>query len=110
MTSFTDNLRLTGKRIVELQVTLALVHSPSTRPQITVDDKYGREPFRHTALEGLDGLTAGESAKEPFMDKKRTAQLAEDYGLAGVVRWKPKNVRYMLPNLLCLIFRQLTSI
>ena len=30
------------------------------------------------------------------MDKKRTAQLAEDYGLAGVIRWKPKNVRYTL--------------
>ena len=85
-----------GRRIIELQTSLALVHGPSSaRPAPTVDE-YGRMPFQHAALEGLEGLSTGENAKYHFLNKDRVAQLAESYGLDDVVRWKPKNVRYLL--------------
>ncbi len=54
-------------------------------------DQYGREPFQHPALEGLEGIT--EHGKATILDKRRVGGLAERYGLDAVVRWKPKRVR-----------------
>ena len=86
-------IRNTGRRIVELQTSLALVHAPPG-PEPLMHDQFEREPFQHPALEGLNGFS--ENCKNRFLDKKRMAKLAESYGLDGVVRWKPKNVRYLL--------------
>lgn len=82
-----------GKLIVELQTSLALVSAssitgPSGTPQ---PDQYGRIPFKHPALEGLDSLT--EHGKTTALEKRRVAGLAESYGLDAVLRWKPKKVR-----------------
>ena len=55
-----------------------------------MQDQYGREPFRHPALEGLESIT--EHGKATILDKKRVGGLAEQYGLDAVVRWKPKRV------------------
>ena len=82
-----------GKLIVELQTSLALVSASSTAgssgsPQ---PDQYGRIPFKHPALEGLDSLT--EHGKTTALEKIRVAGLAESYGLDAVLRWKPKKVR-----------------
>ena len=55
-----------------------------------MQDQYGREPFQHPALEGLEGIT--EHGKATILDKRRVGGLAEHYGLDAVVRWKPKRV------------------
>ncbi|KAL8709537.1 MAG: hypothetical protein Q9220_005779 [cf. Caloplaca sp. 1 TL-2023] len=60
-------------------------------PEPTTPDKWQREPFRHPSLAGLAGLTR--KRKELLLDKKRMAQLADKYGLSGVLRWKPKSPR-----------------
>ena len=78
---------------MELQTSLALVSAssitgPSGTPQ---PDQYGRIPFKHPALEGLDSLT--EHGKTTALEKRRVAGLAESYGLDAVLRWKPKKVR-----------------
>jgi large subunit ribosomal protein L15 len=84
-----------GRRIVELQTSQALINSPQNhqRPRNgkgKLVDEYGREPFLHPALNGLQGLT--EEAEGKVLDKTRLAQIAERYGLDRVTRWKPKRV------------------
>ncbi|TKA61474.1 hypothetical protein B0A49_08595 [Cryomyces minteri] len=88
---FNDRLAFLGKRIVDLQTSLALLNSPKSRQQAeahSAGDPHGRTPFRHAALEGLEGLTP--FAKAQATDKRRMAQLAEQYGLGRVMRWKPR--------------------
>ena len=87
-----------GRKILELQASLTLVHGPSSARSVPTEDEYGRMPFQHTALEGLHGLSAGENAKYRFLNKDKVAQLAENYGLDAVARWKPKSVRCLLPT------------
>ena len=77
---------------MELQTSLALVSGSST-PETEAappPDQYGRIPFTHPALQGLDSLT--EHNKSSVIDKRRVAGLAEEYGLDTVLRWKPKRV------------------
>ncbi|KAK0510534.1 hypothetical protein JMJ35_006966 [Cladonia borealis] len=87
---YNDRLAFLGKRIVDLQTSLALLQNPSTRQIPPMQDQYGREPFRHPALEGLEGIT--EHGKATILDKHRVGGLAEHYGLDAVVRWKPKRM------------------
>ena len=85
-----DIVNYIGKRIVDLQTSLAMIHSTSPHPRVAAPDPYGRTPFEHSALEGLEVLSS--EAKMDLTDRKRLAQIAEGYGLAGVIRWKPKQV------------------
>ncbi|KAI9722911.1 MAG: hypothetical protein M1812_001359 [Candelaria pacifica] len=93
---FNDRLAFLGKRIVDLESSLAIVNSPmSTRQSIIrpSEDPYGRKPFKHVALDGLANLT--EYTRYQTLDIKRLAQLAERYGLTSVIRWKPKKADNM---------------
>lgn len=86
-----------GKRIVELESSLAIVNSPMSTRQNVVrpsQDPYGRAPFKHAALDGLANLT--DHTKSQTLDTRRLAQLAERYGLTSVLRWKPKKVSHLL--------------
>jgi large subunit ribosomal protein L15 len=78
-----------GRRIVELQTSQALLNSPQ-EAQPTID-QYGRKPFQHPALNGLQGLS--DEAESKVLDKARLSQIAERYDLDKVTRWKPKRVR-----------------
>lgn len=89
-----DGVMSTGKRIVELQTSLAILTaeaSPKSSSPAPKRDSYGRELYRHPALEGLGQLT--KRSMSEILDPKRTAILADRYGLIRVMRWKPKNVR-----------------
>jgi len=80
-----------GKRILLLQGTLALIHSPlSTVTQAPTPDPYGRTPFQHPALEGLQNLPTIPISE--IISKERLGRLATSYGIGEVTRWKPKNV------------------
>ncbi|KAF2827043.1 hypothetical protein CC86DRAFT_322902 [Ophiobolus disseminans] len=91
---FNDRLAYLGRRVVELQTSQALINSPQEtqwpRDQNgqPMPDQFGRKPFLHPALSGLQGLT--DEAESLVLDKTRLAQLAERYGLDKVTRWKPK--------------------
>ncbi|MCJ1341959.1 hypothetical protein MMC31_000137 [Peltigera leucophlebia] len=89
---FNERLAFLGRRIYNLQISLALIHKPSSNPP-PPPDSYGRVPFQHLALEGLENLT--EESKSLTTEtknqaRKRLAQLAERYGFGNVIRWKPK--------------------
>jgi len=53
-------------------------------------DEFGRKPFLHPALNGLQGLT--DEAESLVLGKSRLAPIAERYGLDKVTRWKPRRV------------------
>lgn len=53
-------------------------------------DVYGRTPFQHIALEGIQGLT--EQSRSLIEDTKNLKTLALRYKLDKVIRWKPKKV------------------
>ena len=78
---------------MELQTSLALLDAPPTpgRTSSTEEDKYGRVPYHQRPLENVENITS--YAKEHLLDRQRLAQLADRYGLAGVIRWKPKQVQ-----------------
>ena len=84
--------RYIGRRVVTLQASFALINSSAAQNQWAnmPEDSYGRTPFRHPALEGLDALT--ESSLLHILDKKRIRPLASSCGLVSVLRWLPKQV------------------
>ena len=73
-----------------MQASLNMLAMSTAAPEPAVQNEYGREPFKHPALAGLAGLTL--QRKNAILDKKRTARLAEKYGLTEVLRWKPRKV------------------
>ncbi|KAI9707677.1 MAG: hypothetical protein M1836_000638 [Candelina mexicana] len=82
---------------LELESSLALVNSSTStglgRPP---QDPYGREPFKHAALDGLANLT--DRIKSQTLDTGRLAQLGERYGLTSVLRWKPRKVKRLVAS------------
>ena len=88
--AITNEVWPAGKRIVELETSLILLHGASVTPFPEMEDPYRREPFRHPALEGLDGVSV--ESKDQVLKTTRTAQLAMQYELDTVIRWKPKRV------------------
>lgn len=82
---FNDKLAYLGKRILDLQTSLLLVHQPISPQHKTEGDIY---VFGHPSLNGIENITP--HAKSNTLDKRRLAQLAGSYGLDKVVRWKPR--------------------
>ncbi|KAF7592061.1 hypothetical protein BBP40_000726 [Aspergillus hancockii] len=85
---FNDRLAFLGKRIVQLQASLALVQSPGSATNATAADYYGRETFAHPALDGLNNLSP--STKNLLTSKSKLAELAQKYELEKVLRWSPR--------------------
>lgn len=81
-----------GKRIVHLQTSLALVQNPANSGGPGVEDPFGRQPFAHPALEGLENLN--NSTKLLVTSKLNLSQLAQKYQLDKVLRWSPRKVSY----------------
>lgn len=96
-----------GRRIVNLEKSLAVVSRSPTTPTRSLPDVYGRYPFQHPALDGLRNLWDDDSLDSEKIDdsrhlggKKQLADLADRYRLLSVVRWKPKNVIAVLRSTL----------
>ncbi|KAL2824040.1 ribonuclease-III-like-domain-containing protein [Aspergillus cavernicola] len=85
---FNDRLAFLGKRVVQLQASLALAQSPADTSNTVTPDRFGREPFAHPALDGLDNLSP--NTKKYFTDKLKLAEVARDYELLKVLRWSPR--------------------
>ena len=86
---------------MELQTSLGLLATTSSKAFLgDYKDPYGRKPFKHPALEGVESLTG--NAREVLTHHHRLAQIAQDYGLFEVIRWVPRKVwqiRHMPPLL-----------
>ncbi|WPH03868.1 Hypothetical protein R9X50_00675100 [Acrodontium crateriforme] len=82
---FNDRLAFLGKRIVDLQTSLALIRAP-TPPHLETSSN--NQVFRHPALEGLENVTA--FTKAQVLSVERLAKIARTYGVDKVVRWKPR--------------------
>src|SRR5579862_6695995 len=101
---------LLGKRIVQLHTTLAIINSPSSgvleTSTATLEGAAERTPFTHPALAGLESLSV--MKVDDILEKGRLAQLGNHYGLAPVIRWKPKKVS-VAPNLFPTAYTYLVS-
>lgn len=82
---FNDKLAYLGKRILDLQTSLALLQQPMAPDDNAAHHLY---VFAHPSLSGINNITP--HAKSMALDKKRLAQLAGTYGLDKVTRWKPR--------------------
>lgn len=96
------NPLLKGRRILNLQASLALLHSPiatQTQAQAPADAADKRVPFTHPALDGLQNLTDVSMAE--VLSKKRLAGLAAQLGMREVLRWKPRMVSAVVSERWC---------
>ncbi|PLB45983.1 RNase III domain protein [Aspergillus steynii IBT 23096] len=84
---FNDRLAFLGKRIVQLQASLALAQSPGN-VAAAKPDAHGRQPFSHPALENLNNLSP--STKNFLTAKSNLADLAQKYEMGTVLRWSPR--------------------
>jgi len=92
---FNDRLAFLGKRIVDLQTSLALLNrTDGTFPP--PPDTHQREPFRHPGIDLLPRLN--HDAKEQFVNKSKMAHLADSLGLLSVVRWKPRKAHDLVSS------------
>ena len=64
-------------------------------------DPYGREPFQHPSLDGINNLSA--TTPNDVLQIPKMHKLAMEIGLAKVLRWKPRLVR-KLPPIFCFPF------
>ncbi|KAL2220190.1 RNase III domain protein [Thermoascus aurantiacus ATCC 26904] len=85
---FNDRLAFLGKRIVQLQASLALVQDAGHFAKKTPEDPFGRKPFTHQALDGLNNLSS--NTKNFLTSKTKLSELAQKYELQKVVRWSPR--------------------
>lgn len=89
---------IAGRRIVELQMTLALLSSSAKDVFKVGEDPHGRDPFQHPAIEGIEVLNGG--ARAHLLHHKRIAETCQQYGLQHVIRWNPKRVSSRVAPLL----------
>lgn len=89
---FNDRLAFLGKRIVQLQASLALAQGAPSASAASAQqaDEFGRVPFTHPALDGLNNLS-GET-KKILTERSKLAELANKYELQKVLRWSPRKV------------------
>ncbi|CAI7586935.1 unnamed protein product [Penicillium discolor] len=88
---FNDRLAFLGKRIVQLQASLALAQDVPYAGAATPaenKDEFGRVPFTHPALDGLSNLS-GET-KKILTERSKLAELGNKYELQKVLRWSPR--------------------
>ena len=84
-----------GRRILNLQTTLSLLHSPlatSTQSLTAMPssptDTDTRTPFTHPSLTSLQNLT--DTPPDAVLTKKRLSNLATQLGAREILRWKPR--------------------
>ncbi|KAF7718818.1 Uncharacterized protein PECH_005850 [Penicillium ucsense] len=85
---FNDRLAFLGKRIVQLQTSLALVQSSEAATTSANPDPYGRTPFSHPALDGLRSLSP--ETKSFLTDRSKLSELAQKYEMQNILRWTPR--------------------
>ncbi|PQE24132.1 RNAse III domain protein [Rutstroemia sp. NJR-2017a BVV2] len=83
---FNDRLAYLGRRVVNMQTSLALLQSPV--PVKAEESQDEREPYTHPALEGLPNLS--NTSLEHSLGKKRLASLASQMGMVDIIRWVPR--------------------
>ncbi|KAF2769172.1 hypothetical protein EJ03DRAFT_327616 [Teratosphaeria nubilosa] len=86
---FNDKLAFFGKRIVDLQTSMALIRAPQAPSPTHADPNV----FQHPSLHGVENLTP--FARAQMLAPARLSQLARSYGVDRVVRWQPRKTDNM---------------
>jgi len=85
-----DRLAYLGKRIVDLETSVALLSAPTATSLTgkTLPTRQTYPGFRHPALQGLENVTT--SIKSQVLSPMRLALVASAAGIESVARWKPR--------------------
>jgi len=90
---FNERLAFFGRKIVEMQSSLALLDASreawwyKSKGKV---DSFGRQPFVHPQTVVAAKVTT--EARDAITETQRLAQLAESYGARNVIRWNPRLV------------------
>lgn len=77
----------TGRQAVALELTKDIIaEAPTQLPA----DPYGREPFSHPSLNGINNLA--ETQPKDIVHLQAMHKVALEVGMMKVVRWKPRLV------------------
>jgi len=79
-----------GRQVLALESTRAIMVSPIDPTQKPIEDSHGRQPFEHLALTNVDKLNTHQP--QELISITKVAKLAHEVGMMGVVRWKPRLV------------------
>lgn len=85
-----NSISATGKQIILLQASLALVQNPTAYAQPSKPDPFERLPYDSAALKGLEVLS--QNTRSQLTRKKQMSALARHYGINEVMRWVPRMV------------------
>lgn len=83
--------------MVNLQLSLALLHSSQKSNSLAEVDQYGRKPPNTPELEGV--LNVSDGMKAQYLSQYKLGALAQKYGIVEVMRWKPKQVCRLFPTI-----------
>jgi len=86
---FNERLSLLGRRLVEAETSIALLTDSSSKVAPIEVDGYGRRPFSHPQLKGVEHLV--HKPLSAILTTWSLFNLADKYGIPRVLRWKPKN-------------------
>ena len=87
---FNDRLAYLGRKIVNLQLSLALVGGSKPRRGLKKADEFGRIPPDQEVLGGAQNLTTIQNGQ--YLMHSKLGALAKKYGMVDVTRWKPRMV------------------
>jgi len=94
---FNDRLAFFGRRILELQASLALIHAPVRTPiepkqheqmEPKQHEQDVRKLFEHEALEGLRNLN--DTPLSSVLNIRRMSDFSSSVGITDVTQWKPR--------------------
>ncbi|KAK5655635.1 hypothetical protein OQA88_5566 [Cercophora sp. LCS_1] len=85
---FNTRLAYFGRHVLALETTRSILVSPVAPDATHPEDSFGREPFKHPALDSVDKLSW--TQPQDIIQKEKIARLAQEVGLPEVLRWKPR--------------------
>jgi len=93
---FNDRLAFFGRRIINLQASLAFLNSEvatQTQSLSTSSDPNSpdRVPFSHPALNGLENISNIQLSE--VLHRNRLAALATQMGMRDIIRWRPRLIQ-----------------
>ncbi|PKS05289.1 hypothetical protein jhhlp_008661 [Lomentospora prolificans] len=83
---FNDRLAYLGRQAIILEVTKNIISG--SQPTAPPADAFGRQPFEHPSLAGLENFA--EKQPHDVISREKMYKFAMELGLLKVMRWKPR--------------------
>lgn len=85
-----------GKQIVSLQATLGRLYSATSPPATQRDPSDRPPPFEHADYKGLENLAPADSDEHERSVNALLVRAAKRSEITKVMRWRPRDVSYIV--------------